>query len=395
MAKTQVVICPYCGETQAADERCRVCGGFFEPLSRQATHNEMGPWYVRDPERPFRPGCSYETLVRMIEREQVTKYSIIRGPTTKQLWTVARRVPGVAHLLGYCHQCDAEVQAGDVGCPSCGAPFGAYLDRNHLGLPEIRPLPGEPGHGEGEAEAPVAAGEGEAPGGAAPIGLSSFATDEELVGSPRGGGGAVESRVEEPRDGGTGAAAVEADAAPDSPAVRSMQRRIAHQQRTIRSLVVVVLVVAVAAAVVIMVMVPAVRRQAEGQAAPAATEVKPEAVGDETADEAAGAGDLSQPAQAPDVEEDEVAPEEAPTAAERSAMEAFAAEYERALALAESAADTGRPTEERVGDYEQALVILRGIAAEVPEAQHPEGLARRINAIEDAVERLRLEEYFR
>ena len=33
--KTKVLICPYCGDTQAAGERCRVCGGLFEPLSRE------------------------------------------------------------------------------------------------------------------------------------------------------------------------------------------------------------------------------------------------------------------------------------------------------------------------------------------------------------------------
>ena len=88
MSKTKVLICPYCGETQPHDERCRSCSGLFEPLSRQATHNAMGPWFLRDPDRPFQPGCSYETLVRLVDRGVVTRYSIIRGPTSKQFWTV-------------------------------------------------------------------------------------------------------------------------------------------------------------------------------------------------------------------------------------------------------------------------------------------------------------------
>src|SRR5580765_972695 len=143
MTKTKVLICPYCGDTQSAGDRCRSCGGLFEPLSRQASHNAMGPWFIRDENRPFQPGCSYETLIRLIERGQVTKYAIIRSPTTKQFWTVAKRVPGIAHLLGYCHNCDASVDPGDHGCHACGVPFGAYLDRNYLGLPEVRPLPWE------------------------------------------------------------------------------------------------------------------------------------------------------------------------------------------------------------------------------------------------------------
>ena len=83
MPDTKVIICPYCGETQHAGERCRACGGFFEPLSRQATQNEMGPWYIRDPRRSFQPGCSYETVAKLVERGQVTRYTVIRGPSTR------------------------------------------------------------------------------------------------------------------------------------------------------------------------------------------------------------------------------------------------------------------------------------------------------------------------
>ena len=184
MTKTKVLICPYCGETQASAERCRGCGGLFEPLSRQATHNAMGPWFVRDPGKPFHPGCNYETLVRMIDRGQLTKYSIVRGPTTKQFWTVAKHVPGVSHLLGYCHNCDASVDAGDHGCHVCGVPFGAYLDHNHLGLPAPQPLPWEaqldradcgPGDADIGLGRPVRA-----------VGISGFATDDELFDSVTG-----------------------------------------------------------------------------------------------------------------------------------------------------------------------------------------------------------------
>src|SRR5690606_26108798 len=115
----------------------------FEPLSRQATHNSMGPWFVRDPQRPFQPGCSYETLVRLVQRGKVSRLTIVRGPTTRQFWTIAKRVQGIAHLLGFCHECGASVDPGDHGCHACGVTFGAFLDRNYLGLPEYRPLPWE------------------------------------------------------------------------------------------------------------------------------------------------------------------------------------------------------------------------------------------------------------
>lgn len=194
MNTSKVVICPYCGETQPAGEVCRACRGRFDSLSRQATHNEMGPWFIRDPKRPFQPGCSYETLVRMVERGQVTKFSIIRGPTTRQFWTVARRVPGISHLLGYCHHCDASVDPDDHGCHACGVPFGAYLDRNYMGLPEIRPMPWDPDSDESRGESlpralPPESGPSRTFRPAEPRtqrpepgGLSSFATNAELFG---------------------------------------------------------------------------------------------------------------------------------------------------------------------------------------------------------------------
>ncbi|MHC5113323.1 MAG: hypothetical protein ACYTGP_02700 [Planctomycetota bacterium] len=249
MPDTKLIVCPYCGETQAAGERCRSCRGFFEALSLQATHNDMGPWYIHEPSRPFRPGCSYEMLARLIERGQVTKYTILRGPTTRQFWTVARHVPGIAHLLGYCHACDAAVDSNVHGCPECGVPFGAYLDRNHLGLPEVRPLPGEAPDG---SHHPSLAGNGQAGNGGSLRGISSFASDEELVAtmSPRPGIDAPAEPVEEPWRGTPEETAPDAtDEDPvTSPLVRSMQRRLARQQRTIRLLVGLVIVVALVGA---------------------------------------------------------------------------------------------------------------------------------------------------
>ena len=156
MAKKKVIICPYCGESQPANDLCRACGGYFDDLSRQATHNDMGPWFIRNIRSPYQPGCSYETLIKLIERGQIDKYTIIRGPTSKQYWTIARRIPGLSHLLGYCHNCDAKVIPDDHGCASCGEPFGAYLERNLLGLPDIKPLPWE-ANIEEESQSSVAA----------------------------------------------------------------------------------------------------------------------------------------------------------------------------------------------------------------------------------------------
>ena len=143
MKKRRLIICPYCGDAQPVVERCRSCSGVFESLSRQATHNNMGPWFIRDERRPFTPGCSYETMVKMIQRGRITRLTIVRGPTTRQFWTIAKRVPGLSHRLGFCYECAASVDPHDHACHVCGATFGVILDRNYLGLPEHRPMPWE------------------------------------------------------------------------------------------------------------------------------------------------------------------------------------------------------------------------------------------------------------
>lgn len=142
----KAMICPYCGHVQEAGVRCVACHVQVDFLTRQATQNDMGPWFVRDPGRPHFPGCSYETMGKLVSMGVITKHSIVRGPSTQQFWVAARRAPGIAHLLGYCHECDAKVSPKDLRCPSCRTAFGAWLERDRLGLDEIRGLPGDPDH---------------------------------------------------------------------------------------------------------------------------------------------------------------------------------------------------------------------------------------------------------
>ena len=119
------VLCPYCGHVQThPTDRCRACGGFFDPLSVKVTHQMMGPWYIRDRHMPFRPGANYDVMLKQIERGRIKPNTIVRGPTTRQLWSLARHVPGMAHKLGYCHACGKDgVDSQDDNCAGCGAVF--------------------------------------------------------------------------------------------------------------------------------------------------------------------------------------------------------------------------------------------------------------------------------
>ena len=134
-SQPKLILCPYCGNTQnAPEDRCAACGGFFDALSLKVTQQHMGPWFIRDRNTPFRPGCSYEVLVKQVEKAKIKATTILKGPTTRQFWSVARNVPGVAHLLGYCHACGAHCQKTDESCNECGEVFFAPKLRDNLGL---------------------------------------------------------------------------------------------------------------------------------------------------------------------------------------------------------------------------------------------------------------------
>lgn len=137
------LVCPYCGTVTPDSGRCGHCGGRFDPLSRQATQNQMGPWVIRDERMPFRPGCTYDTLIRLAELGKISTETVLRGPSTRQFWMLARHTPGVAHRLGLCHNCQSEVKPDAFSCPACHAPFTVERDRQHLGLGPARPLPGQ------------------------------------------------------------------------------------------------------------------------------------------------------------------------------------------------------------------------------------------------------------
>jgi hypothetical protein len=137
------ILCPYCGEVSADPRRCGKCGGHFDPLSRQASQNAMGPWFIRDTANPFRPGCSFDTLRELVRRARITPETIIRGPTTHQFWAFAARTPSVANLLGLCHSCRKPARPDEFSCRACGASFTPDTDRQHLGLAPVHLLPGQ------------------------------------------------------------------------------------------------------------------------------------------------------------------------------------------------------------------------------------------------------------
>lgn len=115
-------------------EICEHCHGRLDPESREQTRADLGPWFVRSVERPFSPGMRYETLVRQLGLGRIRSTDVIRGPTTSQFWTVARKVPGLSHHFGLCHACQASATSQDESCSACGVSFRVTLDRDRMGL---------------------------------------------------------------------------------------------------------------------------------------------------------------------------------------------------------------------------------------------------------------------
>ncbi len=167
---------------------------------------------------------------------------------------------------------------------------------------------------------------------------------------------------------------------------RSLQRRLAAQNRTVRilaGLLIVVVVVGLAANS------SRVASMFGGAKSPADTVVQPQQ-STPAADEIVSA--LPGPPHDPDpVEESNpVAPineSELPVAGVKSV-------YVQALELIAAAQQVDRPIQERIGEYERALELLRSIDASDPGDQRPGDVVETIKRVERDLERLRLDEFF-
>ncbi|WP_428940071.1 hypothetical protein [Fontivita pretiosa] len=113
-------VCPYCGHQYAGGpEPCPHCTMEDTPATRQATKARIGPWYVLQSRNPAAPGMKYATLLALIHKGQVTARSVIRGPTTHQLWRFAAHVRGVSREFGLCYSCSGSIERTASICPYC------------------------------------------------------------------------------------------------------------------------------------------------------------------------------------------------------------------------------------------------------------------------------------
>jgi hypothetical protein len=113
-------VCPYCGAiNEAADGQCPQCTMENTAAGRKATKARIGPWYVLQKRNPAAPGMKFETLLSFVNKGRVKAHSIIRGPTTHQLWKFAAQVRGLSREFGLCYSCSAEIDRNATICPKC------------------------------------------------------------------------------------------------------------------------------------------------------------------------------------------------------------------------------------------------------------------------------------
>jgi hypothetical protein len=127
------VICPFCGQTKSASaEPCPRCTMEDTPATRQATKTRIGPWYVLQNRSPSAPGMKFSTLLWLVNKGHVTARSIVRGPTTHQLWRYAAHVRGLSREFGLCYSCGEVIAKSSAACPHCDRPQEPPVDPDVL-----------------------------------------------------------------------------------------------------------------------------------------------------------------------------------------------------------------------------------------------------------------------
>ncbi|HEX8914157.1 MAG TPA: hypothetical protein VF796_17545, partial [Humisphaera sp.] len=112
-------VCPFCGSVNDSEQgTCPRCTMENSAATRKATKTRIGPWYVLQTRNPAAPGMTWETLVSFVRKGRVKPRSIVRGPTTHQLWRFAAHVKGLSREFGICYSCGTTVDAAASLCPT-------------------------------------------------------------------------------------------------------------------------------------------------------------------------------------------------------------------------------------------------------------------------------------
>src|SRR5687768_13532133 len=122
-------VCPFCGSVNETMEGpCPQCTMGNTAETRKATKSRIGPWYVLQSRNPAAPGMKYQTLLGFVRKGRVKARSIVRGPTTHQLWRFACQVKGLSREFGVCYSCAGSIDRAARVCPQCNRPQDPPVD---------------------------------------------------------------------------------------------------------------------------------------------------------------------------------------------------------------------------------------------------------------------------
>ena len=114
------IVCPFCGlVSDGSHVICTRCTMENSAIARKATKQRIGPWYVLQSRNPGAPGMKWETLLAFVRKARVKPQSVVRGPTTHQLWRFAAHVKGLSREFGICYSCGGSIERGGNLCPHC------------------------------------------------------------------------------------------------------------------------------------------------------------------------------------------------------------------------------------------------------------------------------------
>jgi hypothetical protein len=122
-------VCPFCGSINDSSEGpCPRCTMENTADTRKATKSRIGPWYVLQSRNPAAPGMKFDTLLGFVRKGRVKARSIVRGPTTHQLWRFACQVKGLSREFELCYSCGGTIRREAHVCPQCNRPQGPPAD---------------------------------------------------------------------------------------------------------------------------------------------------------------------------------------------------------------------------------------------------------------------------
>ena len=113
-------VCPFCGKIHSrAESACPQCKMENTAANRAAARAGAGPWYVLSAASPNSGGITWEALREMAGNGQITVRTVVRGPSTNQLWRFAGRTRGLSREFGLCYGCGQAIQRTTEICPEC------------------------------------------------------------------------------------------------------------------------------------------------------------------------------------------------------------------------------------------------------------------------------------